>query len=214
MRADQLAEKGALGSVNRPSHAFDPGATPFGLQASHLRFTGGPRLAAGFGLFCGLSDQSDQPIHGILTIPFLRAESPCLYDQHPVFRDPLSSQTNQALPNVSRKTMGLPDVEAELDGRGNLVYVLPSRAAGTDEILPDFLLVNGDGWGDLNHPLCFQAEYRPPQGPAQNRCYSGRLSGNHSPLHLRTSCPPDRRGRGLADPTFVQYPFPSSAREG
>jgi hypothetical protein len=43
-----------------------------------------------FGLQSRLTDQTDQPIHGILTVLILRAESPRMYDQNALFSHPAS----------------------------------------------------------------------------------------------------------------------------
>jgi hypothetical protein len=84
----------------------------------------------------------DEPIHGVLSVSFLRAESPGLDDDHAVFCDPSSRQTDQALPNVRWERKGLAHVKAELNSRGDLVDILPARARGTDKSLMDFPLVN------------------------------------------------------------------------
>jgi len=45
---------------------------------------------SGFGLQSRLTDQTDQPVHGILTVLILCAESPGMYDQNALFGHPAS----------------------------------------------------------------------------------------------------------------------------
>ena len=42
-------------------------------------------------------------------------------------------------------------IEAELHRRGDLVYILPARARGADELLMNFFLIDRDRSGNSNH---------------------------------------------------------------
>ena len=63
-------------------------------------------------------------------------------DQKAVFGDPPACQVHEPSANVIGKAGRVAHVKSDLDGGGNLVYILAARSGCTDKILLYFTLVN------------------------------------------------------------------------
>jgi hypothetical protein len=68
-------------------------------------------------------------------------------------------------------------VEAQLNGRGDLIDILPARAGGADELLMNFFLADRDRAGNSNHAssvhrLGFSGKRR--FSPGQERIVTGQ----------------------------------------
>jgi hypothetical protein len=81
----------------------------------------------------------------------LRAVSAGVDHQHAVAGHPPAGQRGQALADLVGQRGRVGRVEPELDGRGNLVDVLPARARGADELHLDLALVQHNVRRDANH---------------------------------------------------------------
>ena len=73
-------------------------------------------------------DQFVQPRPGFGSISLLRPVRARGDDQHAVLRGATAGECEEALPHVGWERWRLADIEAQLDGSGNLVHVLPARA--------------------------------------------------------------------------------------
>ncbi len=135
----------------RTAHLFDPAAATLVLKPSFLgRMRGLCSFAYSGPLGC-LADQTKQPGNSILTVLFLGAKPPGIDDKITFFGHTLSGQTGKAVPNVLGKGRRMGYIEAELNGRADLIDILPARAGSADELLMNLSLINRDRTRNSNH---------------------------------------------------------------
>jgi hypothetical protein len=144
-------ESGAILFRLRTAQVFDLAAAMFALQPPFPGRTRGPCPFADFGLFGRLPDQAHQAGNGVLAVLFLGAEPPGIDDQMPFFGHPLSAQPGKTFPNIFGQGRRMGHIEAELNGSGDLIDILPARPGGADELLMNFFLSDRDRLRNSNH---------------------------------------------------------------
>jgi hypothetical protein len=97
---------------------------------------------ARFGLFRCITDHFDQTFDGVLTVSVLGAEPPRVNDQYAFRCDPFAPQTKEAPANIIGQRGRVGDVEAELNGRSDLVDILSTWTGSTNKIQFNFATVN------------------------------------------------------------------------
>src|SRR3954447_14381312 len=109
------------------------------------------RAARRRGRLGGAADQVEEALLGVLAVALLGAVALGGDDQDAVAGQPAAGQLLEALAHGLGQARGAADVEAELDGGGELVDVLAAGAGAADEALFKLPLVEGDRVGDLDH---------------------------------------------------------------
>lgn len=112
------------------------------IEAAGLCRSVGARFLARFGFLRGLAQQVDEAQQSVCSVLFLGAVLVSFNDEHAPGGNAAASQRQQAGFDFRGEGRGIGDVEAQLDGGGNFVYVLASWAGGTDEVKLGFVLVN------------------------------------------------------------------------
>src|SRR3954451_528112 len=133
-------------------------------QALHLpppRFLAQPPLACALarprraarrrGRLGGAPDQVEEALLGVLAVALLGAVALGGDDQDAIAGQAAAGEALQALAHGLGQAGRAADVEAELDGGGELVDVLAAGARAADEALLQLALVEGDRVGDLDH---------------------------------------------------------------
>jgi len=100
-----------------------------------------------------LADQTHQPGNSVLAVLFLGPEPPGIDDKMTLFGHAFSGQTGKAVPNLFGNGRGMSNIEAELHGRGNFIYILTAGTGSADELLMNFFLIDRDRAGNSNHAL-------------------------------------------------------------
>ncbi|MCU1328921.1 MAG: hypothetical protein JWN34_4291 [Bryobacterales bacterium] len=118
------------------------GALGLRCEATDFRAKRGPAWTANFRHNLRAGDQVIKPSPGFGSVAFLGAVLASRDDENAVLRDAIAGQCEEALPYVLWKRRRLTDVEAQLDGGGNLVDVLAARPGGANERLGQFGIWN------------------------------------------------------------------------
>ena len=138
--------------MRRPTPAlFDLRRAPLRLETSRLLGPRRPSRLSHLRLQHSPSDQTDKAVDRVFAVSFLAAEPASFDDQHPLVGEPLPGKKHQSLTYIPRKGFRSPDIEPKLDGRGDLVYVLPTGAGSPEEPKVDLAFRDADGAADSDH---------------------------------------------------------------
>jgi hypothetical protein len=116
------------------------------------RVTGSRLLARLLSLRCS-PDEIAQAVDRIFTVAGLRTKAARVDDQDAVFVDPVAGQAHQACAHALGQRGGPADIETQLHRSGNSIHVLPARAGCPDEVELQFIFIERNVFGDLNHGL-------------------------------------------------------------
>jgi len=127
-----------------------------------MPFAGQPQSAGGWrrpgrqaapGPFSRPSDQTGQTVQGVFAVLLPAAEPLGIDDQYPFSGDSPAGNLHQSPPGAAGQRTGSGNIKTQLNGSGNLVDMLSARPGGTNEGLPDFAFVDGDGRCDVDFHL-------------------------------------------------------------
>jgi hypothetical protein len=132
---------------------LDSRTTAFLLQTAISGRVAGSRLLARLlSLRCS-PDEIDQAVDRILTVAGLRTKAACVDDQDAFFVDPAAGQAYQTCAHGLGQRGRSADIETQLHRSGNSIHVLPARAGCPDEVELQFIFIERNVFGDLNHGL-------------------------------------------------------------
>ena len=119
-------------------------------------FRGGGRLcfSAWLGGNSGAADKVHEAVDRVGAVSPLGAEAPGLDDKHPAIGEAPPGKLAQALLYLVVQRGAGRDVESQLDGRGDLVDVLPTRAGTANELKGDLVLADRNLTRDSDHLSC------------------------------------------------------------
>lgn len=191
----------------------------FGGQPASAGGACGPGRQAAPWPFRRPPDQDGQTVKGVLAVLLPAAESLGIDDQHPIAGDPPAGDSLQPTPGFVGQGAGPGNVKAKLNGSGNLVDMLSARPGGSNETLPDFVFVDGDGRCDVDFHLETISILEPvkrthspwglpngstfPAGSAVRQCFAGggvRFRFTVS-IHLSATCWQAKPGRSCCNPS-------------
>jgi len=177
--------------IRRPTPArFDLRHTPLRLETSRPLGLRRPSRLSHLRLQHCPADQTDKAVHRVSAVSFLAAEPASFDDQHPLVREPLPGKKHQPLTYILRKGIRSPDIEPKLDGRGDLVHVLPTGAGSPEEPKVDLAFRDADGAADSDHVGKETACRASAETADMQAAQRPRASRHLHPLALRWRCAP------------------------
>src|SRR6185437_14982760 len=122
-------------------------------EAPALRTQRGPGLVARPGRRGRATDEIDELFARLHAVALLGAVALSDDDEHALVGKPSARQMLEPLTHGREQRGRMPDVEAQLHRRRQLVDILAAGAGRADEILFDLALVEADAVGDADHGI-------------------------------------------------------------
>ena len=150
-----------------PPHPFDLALSPLSLETVFLRHHRGfcfPPLLGGDRC---LADKVDETLDRVFAV-FLLSPVPAGGDDENTFaRQSSAGEADEPNSNVIREGRRVQSIETKLDGRRDLVDVLPAGTGRADELEAELALIDRNGGCDPNHYLlrCQALTVRPKRTP-------------------------------------------------
>lgn len=126
-------------------------AVRLGFQAFHLHAARDFSFLARLGRVRGLLHQRDEPRKRVGAVALLGAEAICAQHNFTIEREPAPGQLFEPHAYVIGQGREPAQPEAQLNGGGHLIDVLPARPGGADEALLKVALIKGKVIGHRNH---------------------------------------------------------------